>query len=84
MFIVTATNFIKWRHVNLLKKYIYLLPHHYGSLDSCRTTVLLFSLSGLQLVNELDSISKEERQKIADWLYKLQITSEHGKYVYLE
>lgn len=79
LFIITPTRFLKRRHEYLLKKFMYCLPRPYGGLDSCRITVLLFSLSGLSLLNELNNLNKEEMDKIVDWIYRLQLTSKHGK-----
>ncbi|KAI6206533.1 hypothetical protein M3Y94_00923000 [Aphelenchoides besseyi] len=72
----TSTGFVRNRHVQLLKTFIYVLPGAYVGFDGSRATALSFSLSGLRLLNSLDQkLSIEEKQQIIDWIYMLQITS---------
>lgn len=38
-----------------------------------RMTLLFFGLSGLDVLNALDSIPAEEKQEIVEWIYAMQV-----------
>lgn len=46
-------------------------------------TLLFFTLSGLDVLNQLDSVvSEDQRKKLIEWIYSLQITCKSGIIVY--
>jgi len=38
-----------------------------------RLTIAFFALSGLDVLNSLDSLSDKNKQEIIDWIYSLQV-----------
>ena len=40
---------------------------------SHRMTILYFGLSGLDMLDALDSISAKEKQEIIEWIYAMQL-----------
>ena len=40
---------------------------------SHRMTILYFGLSGLDMLNALDSISAKEKQEMIEWIYAMQL-----------
>lgn len=40
---------------------------------SHRMTILYFGLSGLDVLNALDSIPAKEKQEMIDWIYAMQL-----------
>ncbi|KAG9302299.1 hypothetical protein G9A89_008790 [Geosiphon pyriformis] len=62
------------QHVAYFKMCLELLPEAYQSLDTLRMTLAYFCLSGLELLNALDtSFTKERRRGWIDWIYAQQI-----------
>lgn len=61
------------RHVQFFKRTLNVLPSACQSLDASRMTLLFFAVSGLDVLNALDSVSTEERQHIIEWVYAQQI-----------
>lgn len=43
--------------------------------------IAFFSVSGLDILNSLDSISDKEKHNIIEWIYSLQILNEEGSQI---
>lgn len=69
--------FYKVKQLNITK---YFKPI---SFSCCRITITYFAISGLDVLNALDTIPEEKKQNIIEWIYSLQITDSKGKYVYV-
>jgi geranylgeranyl transferase type-1 subunit beta len=68
LFYVTANNTL---HKKYLLRILRGLPSSLGSLDTHRVILTYFAISGLDLLNELDSIPN--KQYVIEWLYSLQV-----------
>ncbi|KRY15501.1 LIM domain-containing protein jub [Trichinella patagoniensis] len=60
-------------HVQYLLSHLHELPDIYLDQYSNRLTLLYFVLSGLDILDAMDSISADEKRKIIDWIYSLQV-----------
>ncbi|XP_070543035.1 geranylgeranyl transferase type-1 subunit beta-like [Ptychodera flava] len=67
-----AEDFLRTKHVKFFSRCLQVLPEQYSSLDTNRLTIAFFALSGLDLLNALDTI-EEEKQDIINWIYSLQV-----------
>ncbi|KAI1301543.1 Geranylgeranyl transferase type-1 subunit beta [Halotydeus destructor] len=71
------------KHISFLKRCLDSLPHSTGSLDTIRLTVAFFAISGLELLDALDTVLKEkDKSDIIKWIYAQQITRENGPGAY--
>jgi len=67
------------KHVHFFKSCLNVFPEAYCQLETARLTLLFFTLSGLDVLNQLDSVvTEEQRKKIIEWIYSLQITCKSG------
>ncbi|VDP09564.1 unnamed protein product [Soboliphyme baturini] len=66
-------------HKKFLKRILYVLPEAFEELEASRLTLLFFVLSGLDILDEIDSLSDEVKTKLVDWIYSLQITCKSGE-----
>nr|XP_053633943.1 geranylgeranyl transferase type-1 subunit beta-like [Cherax quadricarinatus] len=71
--------FLRARHIKYLQRCLRVLPYSAVTFDTSRMTVLFFALSGLDLLDGLQEISKKEREHIVDWIYSLQIVPSDDK-----
>jgi geranylgeranyl transferase type-1 subunit beta len=66
-------------HAKYFSRFLNLLPHRLSCHDSTRSTIAFFAISGIDVLDSLESISEESRKNIIDWIYELQVkTSESG------
>lgn len=63
-------------HVRYFIRHLAGLPRAYSNLDSTRLVLTFFAISGLDVLNSLDSLSSERKQEIINWIYSLQITND--------
>ncbi|ETE70855.1 Geranylgeranyl transferase type-1 subunit beta, partial [Ophiophagus hannah] len=77
-------DFLKERHVRFFQRSLQILPERYSSLETSRypresgerrsgrfgLTVAFFALSGLDMLDSLDVVNKED---IIEWIYSLQV-----------
>ena len=63
-------NFHREAHVKYFKSILNVMPSPYESIDTSRLTALYFSVTGLDILGELDSIDKRE---ISEFLLSLQL-----------
>lgn len=68
----------KRQHIKFFQRILNLSPAYLGSYDCSRLTIAFFSLSGLDVLNSLDIFSNEQRNKMIEWIYSLQILPENG------
>ncbi|XP_056641801.1 geranylgeranyl transferase type-1 subunit beta [Diorhabda carinulata] len=66
---------------NLHKKYLLFilngkLPSSQSSMDTNRSVLMYFAVSGLDILGEIHNIPKERRKSIIDWIYSLQVVNE--------
>lgn len=66
------------KHIKFMQRMIGVLPSGLAALDSSRMTVLFFALSGLDVLNSIDTILNE-RNEIISWIYAQQILSSDGE-----
>ncbi|GMR37082.1 hypothetical protein PMAYCL1PPCAC_07277, partial [Pristionchus mayeri] len=72
-----ACSMLAASHVKYSLRHFTAVPGAYTALDQNRLTVLFFNLGTLDILNEIDQIS-EERQKLVNWIYSLQISTIEG------
>lgn len=53
-----------------------MLPCGASSYDSIRLLLCFFAVSGLDLLDSLDQLSKEKREQVREWVYRLLVQSE--------
>ncbi|RZC41524.1 geranylgeranyl transferase type-1 subunit beta [Asbolus verrucosus] len=58
-------------HKKYLLRILHGLPSSLSSMDTHRVILIYFAISGLDLLNELDSVPN--KQSIIDWIYSLQV-----------
>ncbi|CAJ0585529.1 unnamed protein product, partial [Mesorhabditis spiculigera] len=65
------------KHHRYFVRHLNSFPGQYSSLDSTRLTMLYFAVSGLDLLDEVEKVfDAEQKAKLIDWIYSLQLTSE--------
>ncbi|OXB76024.1 UNVERIFIED_CONTAM: hypothetical protein H355_000284 [Colinus virginianus] len=62
--------FLKERHVRFFQRCLQVLPERYSSLETSRLTIAFFALSGLDMLDSLDVVNKDD---IIEWIYSLQV-----------
>ncbi|XP_045427808.1 geranylgeranyl transferase type-1 subunit beta isoform X4 [Pipistrellus kuhlii] len=63
-------DFLRDRHVRFFQRCLQVLPERYSSLETSRLTIAFFALSGLDMLDSLDVVNKDE---IIEWIYSLQV-----------
>uniref|UniRef100_A0A8B9NE42 Prenyltransferase alpha-alpha toroid domain-containing protein n=1 Tax=Accipiter nisus TaxID=211598 RepID=A0A8B9NE42_9AVES len=63
-------DFLRERHVRFFQRCLQLLPERYSSLETSRLTIAFFALSGLDMLDSLDVVNKDD---IIEWIYSLQV-----------
>lgn len=61
------------QHIRYLLRYLEILPHRLANQDTSRLTIAFFAISGLDVLNALDELSSENKQRAIDWIYRLQV-----------
>lgn len=61
------------QHAKYFQRFIHLLPNQLAVHDSIRLTIAFFALSGLDVLNSLDVLSKKKRSEAVEWIYSLQV-----------
>ncbi|XP_018576934.1 geranylgeranyl transferase type-1 subunit beta [Anoplophora glabripennis] len=65
---------------DLHKKYLLFVLNgklpNISSMETNRSVLMYFALSGLDLLNQLDSLTEQRKQYIIDWIYSLQVVNE--------
>ncbi|NXX96084.1 PGTB1 transferase, partial [Centropus bengalensis] len=63
-------DFLRERHVRFFQRCLQILPERYSSLETSRLTIAFFALSGLDMLDSLDVVNKDD---IIEWIYSLQV-----------
>ncbi|KAJ7425446.1 Geranylgeranyl transferase type-1 subunit beta [Willisornis vidua] len=63
-------DFLRDRHVRFFQRCLQILPERYSSLETSRLTIAFFALSGLDMLDSLDVVNKDD---IIEWIYSLQV-----------
>ncbi|XP_059549831.1 geranylgeranyl transferase type-1 subunit beta isoform X2 [Myotis daubentonii] len=63
-------DFLRDRHVRFFQRCLQVLPERYSSLETSRLTIAFFALSGLDMLDSLDVVNKDD---IIEWIYSLQV-----------
>ncbi|NXN40754.1 PGTB1 transferase, partial [Rhinoptilus africanus] len=61
---------LRERHVRFFQRCLQILPERYSSLETSRLTIAFFALSGLDMLDSLDVVNKDD---IIEWIYSLQV-----------
>lgn len=61
------------RHIKYLRYYLELLPARMSIYDSIRVSIAFFAISGLDVLNAIDTLDESKKKNICDWLYSLQV-----------
>ncbi|PKU33661.1 geranylgeranyl transferase type-1 subunit beta isoform x2 [Limosa lapponica baueri] len=67
---VERLDFLKERHVCFFQRCLQILPERYSFLETSRLTIAFFALSGLDMLDSLDVVNKDD---IIEWIYSLQV-----------
>uniref|UniRef100_A0A0R3RCV9 Glyco_hydro_15 domain-containing protein n=1 Tax=Brugia timori TaxID=42155 RepID=A0A0R3RCV9_9BILA len=72
------------QHLKFLRGHLITLPANYRSFDSnsfdLRAAILYFTLSTLDVLGKLEEeVDAELREKLIEWIYRLQLKSDSGK-----
>ncbi|KAL1453666.1 hypothetical protein WDU94_009986 [Cyamophila willieti] len=66
--------FRKSKHAKYFELHLNMLPEKCSSFDSTRITLLFFAISGLDVLDCLNTVIQPiRRQEIIDWIYRLQV-----------
>lgn len=68
----SASGFYGEAHAKYFRSIINVMPSPYASLDTSRMTALYFSVVGLDILGQLDTVNKNE---IAEFIYALQLAN---------
>ncbi|XP_014662379.1 PREDICTED: geranylgeranyl transferase type-1 subunit beta-like [Priapulus caudatus] len=68
----TEDEFLREKHIKFFNRCIDVLPHQYSTMDTNRLTILFFAISGMEILNSLDTI-KNKKEEIVDWIYSHQV-----------
>ncbi|XP_056148047.1 geranylgeranyl transferase type-1 subunit beta [Lampris incognitus] len=63
-------DFLRDRHIRFFQRSLQVLPERYSSLETTRLTIVFFALSGLDVLDALDVIDKNN---MIEWIYSLQV-----------
>ncbi|XP_064474603.1 geranylgeranyl transferase type-1 subunit beta-like [Ornithodoros turicata] len=63
--------FLRDRHIKFFQRCLKVLPSASVSMDEMRMTIAYFAISGLDLLNALDTL--EDKEDIIEWIYSLQV-----------
>lgn len=62
------------KHKKYFRRSLNLLPSESAMYDYSRLTILYFVLIGLDILDNLDSLTIEHKKEIIEWVYRLQLT----------
>ncbi|KAM9201544.1 LOW QUALITY PROTEIN: geranylgeranyl transferase type-1 subunit beta-like [Dugong dugon] len=63
-------DFLRDQLVQFFQCCLRVLPEHYSSLETSRLTIAFFALSGLDMLDSLNVVNKDD---IIEWIYSLQV-----------
>ncbi|KAF7405302.1 hypothetical protein HZH66_004208 [Vespula vulgaris] len=63
----------KEKHAKYFQRLLQVMPSRLAELDSSRSVIAYFAISGLDVLNSLDEIGDDMKAGIVDWIYRLQI-----------
>ncbi|EDV25595.1 uncharacterized protein TRIADDRAFT_23924 [Trichoplax adhaerens] len=66
--------FLRSKHINYFKRTLNVLPPECEKLDPTRLSLVFFALSGLDVLNAIDTISQSLKEDIIEWIYSLQVS----------
>lgn len=65
--------FVPLKHKKYFARFLKTLPANLNSFDTNRVTLAYFCISGLDVLNGLDILLDEDKTKIINWIYSLQV-----------
>ena len=67
---------VRNKHKKYLSRMLKVLPECLSSMETTRMTLVYFTISALDVLNELDEVLiEEEKASIIEWIYSLQVQS---------
>ncbi|KAI4501095.1 hypothetical protein M0802_003898 [Mischocyttarus mexicanus] len=63
----------KKKHAKYFQRLLQIMPSRLAELDSSRSVIAFFAISGLDVLNSLDDIGDDMKADVIDWIYRLQI-----------
>ncbi|XP_022900196.2 geranylgeranyl transferase type-1 subunit beta [Onthophagus taurus] len=63
-------------HKKYLKRFLQMLPAYGASYDSTRVVIAYFSISGLDILQDIENLTEDYKKKIIDWVYSLQVIND--------
>ncbi|KAJ8718510.1 hypothetical protein PYW08_002747 [Mythimna loreyi] len=61
------------QHVKYFMRFLNILPSSLSSHDTTRVTIAYFSVSGLDVLGAISTVSLDLRNRIIEWIYRLQV-----------
>ncbi|KAI5643833.1 geranylgeranyl transferase type-1 subunit beta [Phthorimaea operculella] len=61
------------QHLKYFTRFLNILPSSLSSHDTTRITIAFFAVSGIDILGSISTIQTENRIRIADWIYSLQV-----------
>ncbi|KAF9823837.1 hypothetical protein SFRURICE_013374 [Spodoptera frugiperda] len=61
------------QHVKYFMRFLNILPSSLSSHDTTRVTIAYFSVSGLDVLGAISSVSLDLKTRIIEWIYRLQV-----------
>lgn len=63
-------------HIKYFLRHLGGLPQYYSKLDSTRLVFIFFAVSGLDVLDSLDSLTDQRKKEIINWIYDLQVVND--------
>jgi len=67
------TSLARNKHIKYFQRFLNVLPACLSSYDTTRLTMAFFAISGLDILNALDVLDDEKKERIIGWIYRLQV-----------
>ncbi|XP_039291534.1 geranylgeranyl transferase type-1 subunit beta isoform X2 [Nilaparvata lugens] len=61
------------RHIKYFTYFLDILPARMSMYDSIRVSIAFFAISGLDVLDAINTLEESKRKNICDWLYSLQV-----------
>jgi geranylgeranyl transferase type-1 subunit beta len=75
----SGTSLARRQHVKYFQRFLNILPACLASYDSTRLTMAFFAISGLDILNALNVLDDKKKERIVDWIYRLQVVPDGSR-----
>jgi geranylgeranyl transferase type-1 subunit beta len=67
------------QHIKYFQHFVNRIPARLISYDSTRLMIAFFAISGLDILNALDVLIDEKKERIIDWIYRLLVVPDGSR-----